>query len=81
MPSWLSPEQHDRMKEIYDLAHDCSIMTGEVYTVDHIVPLCGYNVSGLHVPWNLQVLPADLNTKKARRHSGPEAWTVEELQL
>lgn len=81
MPAWLTPEHHQQMKDIYELAHDCTIMTGEVHTVDHVVPLCGFNVSGLHVPWNLQVLPADLNGKKARRHFGPTAWTPEELQL
>jgi len=81
MPAWLTPDHHQQMKDIYELAHDCTIMTGEVHTVDHIVPLCGFNVSGLHVPWNLQVLPADLNWSKARRHFGPDAWTPEELQL
>jgi hypothetical protein len=42
-------------------------MTGIEWHVDHIIPLQGKNVSGLHTPYNLQVIPASWNTAKGNK--------------
>lgn len=64
-PKWLTKEQKQQIVDTYELMRDCRAVTGEDYHVDHIVPLRGKNICGLHVPWNLQVLPAYVNINKS----------------
>jgi 5-methylcytosine-specific restriction endonuclease McrA len=66
-PKWLSPEQLDEIKLLYLFVAERRQITGLDLEVDHIVPLQGETVCGLHVPWNLQVLTASENASKGNR--------------
>lgn len=67
-PPWLSPTDRDKIKQIYLQAQQMTNLTGERYTVDHIVPLNGELVCGLHVPWNLEIVTHRANCKKHNKH-------------
>ena len=66
-PGWLTEDQLHQIEAFYCHARDCEIVSGEKYHVDHIIPIKGENICGLHVPWNLQVLPADVNISKSNK--------------
>lgn len=63
-PPWLTQEHVNQMRQFYYFRGNISGVVGREYHVDHIVPLQGENVCGLHVPWNLQVIPAKDNLSK-----------------
>jgi hypothetical protein len=56
-PIWLTQEHLDMITKIYT---DCP----KGFEVDHIIPLLGKEVRGLHVPWNLQAIPMPENRAK-----------------
>ena len=58
-PPWLTQQHTDTMKDFYIMASDLGM------EVDHIIPLQGKLVSGLHVPWNLQLLTGEDNRRKS----------------
>ena len=66
-PPWLSREQKAQIRELYKIAITMTKTTGEQYVVDHIVPLRSDVVCGLHVPWNLRVIPRQENLLKSNK--------------
>jgi hypothetical protein len=63
-PRWLTKADYAVIDSFYAQARVMSEQTGEKYHVDHILPLRGKKVSGLHVPSNLRVIPAAENIRK-----------------
>ena len=60
-PAWMTEEDKKAIKFFYECRPaGCH--------VDHIAPLNGESVSGLHVPQNLQWLPADVNIAKGNKY-------------
>lgn len=66
-PKWLSHQQLQQIQEFYNTSNHMTVFHEEKYHVDHIEPLIGKTSCGLHVPWNLQVLPAVVNLSKGNK--------------
>lgn len=69
-PKWLSKEQVREITSFYKMAKELETVFPWKQCVDHIVPLNGKTVSGLHVPWNLQILSAKANMEKGNKFYG-----------
>lgn len=69
-PPWLTAEHKRQIRAFYEEAWWQGAVTGKQHHVDHIQPLQGKRSSGLHVPWNLCVMPGRLNESKGNAESG-----------
>jgi hypothetical protein len=66
-PTWLKNDELWMIEEAYELAGLRTKMFGFAWHVDHVLPLRGKTISGLHTPYNLQVIPAKENLQKGNR--------------
>jgi hypothetical protein len=69
-PKWLTKDDLWLIKEAYELSVLRTKLFGFKWHVDHIIPLKGKTVSGLHVPNNLQVIEGKLNIMKNNKFEG-----------
>lgn len=68
IPIWLTKDDHWLIEETYSLAALRTKMFGFPWHVDHVLPLQGKVVSGLHVPLNLRVITGRENAVKHNRY-------------
>jgi hypothetical protein len=66
-PAWLTDVDNWMIEEAYELAVLRTKVTGILWEVDHVLPLQGKSVSGLHTPHNLQVIPMAQNRSKLNK--------------
>lgn len=63
-PKWANL---DKIKNIYLQCQNVTKQTGVLHHVDHIIPLKGKEVCGLHVETNLRIIPALVNMSKGNK--------------
>lgn len=68
-PKWLTEDDLWIIEQAFELAALRTKMLGFPWHVDHIIPLQGRKVSGLHVPTNIQVIPGTENVKKHNKYA------------
>jgi len=66
-PRWLNDKHLHSIELYYSVAKWIGEILDIEVEVDHIIPLQGDNVRGLHVPWNLQLLTAKENGIKGNK--------------
>lgn len=76
VPTWLSDDDKWLIEQAYELSALRTRLFGFSWHVDHVIPLNGKKVSGLHVPTNLQVIPGVENLRKHNRFEAGHAEQV-----
>ena len=68
-PKWLTADDFWLIRQAYELAKLRTVVTQIDWQVDHVIPLRGKRVSGLHVPSNLRVVPTSVNLRKGNKYA------------
>jgi hypothetical protein len=66
-PKWLTKFDKLKIQCVYSIAAMLTRVNNEPWHVDHVIPLQGDLVSGLHVPANLQVMRGVENVRKHKK--------------
>ena len=66
-PAWLTDDEYWMIEQAYELASLRTKMFGVPWHVDHVLPLRGKMVSGLHTPYNMRVILGVENLRKGNR--------------
>ncbi len=67
-PKWLTKEEKEQIRSLYKKCKILNMCSNEVYHVDHIIPIQGKNISGLHVMSNLRIISRSENSKKSNKY-------------
>lgn len=67
-PAWLTADDFWMIEQAHELAALRTKLFGFPWHVDHVLPMQGKYVSGLHTPANLQIVPWLDNVSKANRY-------------
>lgn len=67
IPPWVGRGELRQIQKFYEAARKRSDETGVPHEVDHIYPIAGRNICGLHVPQNLRVIPKSENRRKSNK--------------
>lgn len=67
IPNWVDEAVLKKIKSFYEAARRKTLKTGIPHEVDHIYPLKGNNVCGLHVPENLRIISRFENRSKGNK--------------
>ena len=66
-PTWFSADDRARIERTRAIADLMSEATGQPWELDHIVPIAGKSICGLHIGRNVQAMPRALNRRKSNR--------------